>query len=92
MKRAAVILAVLSIALWAAAQNSGQAAQQTSGNGPGGPAPGAPPPAKRPPQAKTQAEFDAWKVAAANTDPARRKRQPTISPPNSPTANCAAAL
>jgi len=71
MKRTAVILAVLSIALCDAAQNSGQPAQQTPpAAGQTAPAQGAAPPAKRPPQAKTQPEFDAWKAAAANTDPA----------------------
>ncbi len=65
MKRAAVILGILSIAVWAEARNSGPAAQQNS------PAAGqAAPAAKRPPQAKTQPEFDAWKAAAANTEPA----------------------
>ncbi len=66
MKRAAVILGVLSIAIWAAAQNSSQTAP-AQGTTPGATAA---PPAKRPPQAKTQPEFDAWKAAAANTDPA----------------------
>jgi tetratricopeptide (TPR) repeat protein len=71
MKRTAVILEVLSIALCAAAQNSGQPAQQTPpAASQTAPAQTAPPPAKRPPQAKTQPEFDAWKAAAANTDPA----------------------
>jgi tetratricopeptide (TPR) repeat protein len=77
MKRAAVILAILSIAVWAQAQNAGQPAQQTTpGAGQTAPAtpatPGAAtaPPAKRPPQAKTQPEFDAYKTAAASTDAA----------------------
>ncbi|HEX9111382.1 MAG TPA: tetratricopeptide repeat protein [Terriglobales bacterium] len=71
MKRTAVILAVLTIALCAAAQNSGQPTQQTPpAAGQAAPAQGAAPPAKRPPQAKTQPEFDAYKAAAANTDPA----------------------
>jgi tetratricopeptide (TPR) repeat protein len=71
MKRTAVILAVISIALCAAAQNSGQSAQKTPPTaGQAAPAQGAAPAAKRPPQAKTQPEFDAWKAAAANTDPA----------------------
>jgi len=70
MKRTAFILAVLSIALCAAAQNSGTPAQQTPpAAGQAAPAPGAAPPAKRPPQAKTQPEFDAYNAAAANTDP-----------------------
>ena len=71
MKPTAVILAVMSIALCAAAQNSGKPAQQTPpAAGQAAPAQGAAPPAKRPPQAKTQPEFDAWKATAANTDPA----------------------
>jgi tetratricopeptide (TPR) repeat protein len=70
MKRTAVILAVLTIALCAAAQTSGTPAQQTPPAA-GQPArvQGATPAAKRPPQAKTQPEFDAYKVAVANTDP-----------------------
>ena len=71
MKPTAVILAVLSIALGAVAQNSGQPAQQTPpAASQTAPTPAAPPPAKRPPHAKTQPEFDAWKAASANTDPA----------------------
>ena len=77
MKRAAVILGILSIAVWAGAQTSGQPAQQNPpAAGQAAPAqsatPGATaaPAAKRPPQAKTQPEFDAWKAAAANTDAA----------------------
>ncbi len=66
MKRAAVFLAILSLAVFAVARSSGQTAQQTP------PAAGqaAAPAAKRPPQAKTQPEYDAWKAASANTDPA----------------------
>jgi tetratricopeptide (TPR) repeat protein len=73
MKRAAVILAILSIALWAKAQNSGQpAAQKPPVAVQAAPAQGAAavPPTKRPPQAKTQPEFDAYKAAAANSDAA----------------------
>jgi tetratricopeptide (TPR) repeat protein len=62
MKRAAIILAVLSLAAWGAAQS--QPAPQTPAVAPAAPA------AKRPPQAKTQPEFDAWKAASANTDAA----------------------
>ncbi|HXY78049.1 MAG TPA: tetratricopeptide repeat protein [Candidatus Acidoferrales bacterium] len=71
MKRAAVILGILSIAIWAEAGNSGLAAQQNP------PAAGqaAPAPAKRPPQTKTQQEYDAWKAAAAvTTDPAAAEK------------------
>ncbi len=77
MKRVALVLTILGVAAWAAAQtggtpapgNAAPSAQQTP---PGAPtAPGATAPAaKRPPQAKTQPEFDAWKAASGNTDPA----------------------
>ncbi len=75
MKRAAVILGmILSVAVWAGAQYSGQPAQQNPpAAGKAGPEQGtaAAPAGKRPPQAKTQQEFDAWKAADANkTDPA----------------------
>jgi tetratricopeptide (TPR) repeat protein len=76
MKQAAVILGILAIAAWATAQNAGQPAQQTPAAGqttPAGqtaPAGQVTPAGKRPPQAKTQPEFDAWKAASANTDPA----------------------
>lgn len=77
MKRAAVILGILSlgigiriapVAVWAQAQTGAAPAQQNPPAA-GQPAPGATAPAaKRPPQAKTQPEFDAWKLASANTD------------------------
>lgn len=77
MKRTAIILGILSIAVLAAAQSTGTPAQTppTTGqtvSGQGTTAPGTPaaPAAKRPPQAKTQPEFDAYKVAAAATDAA----------------------
>ncbi|MGD0791944.1 MAG: tetratricopeptide repeat protein [Terriglobales bacterium] len=56
----------MSVAVWAEAQNSGQAAP-TQGTTPGATAA---PAGKRPPQAKTQPEFDAWKAAAASPDAA----------------------
>jgi tetratricopeptide (TPR) repeat protein len=76
MKRAAVILAILSLGILsftagAAAQAGGQPAKQNPpAAGQAAPAQGAAtaPAAKRPPQAKTQPEFDAWKLAAASTD------------------------
>jgi tetratricopeptide (TPR) repeat protein len=70
MKRTAVIVGILSLGMltvagWAEAQASGQPAKQNPpAAGPAAPAP----PAKRPPQAKTQAEFDAYKAAMASTD------------------------
>jgi tetratricopeptide (TPR) repeat protein len=76
MKRVA-ILAIMSVAAWAGAQTTGStpaAGQAPAGQAPPAqatpaPAPGAPA-AKRPPQAKTQPEYDAYKVVAANTDAA----------------------
>jgi tetratricopeptide (TPR) repeat protein len=82
MKRAAVILGILtlvvtSVAVWAEAQNSTQpppqnppAAGQAAPAQATTPGAAAAPAGKRPPQAKTQPEFDAYKLAAANTDPA----------------------
>jgi len=75
MKRAAVILGILCIgiltfAVWAQAQASGQPAQKNPPAA-GQAAPAAAPPAgKRPPQLKTKPEQDAYNAAAANTDPA----------------------
>ena len=81
MKRAAVIPGILIVALWAAAQTTGTAPQTPPPAGQTAPAQAAPgqaapvqgaaaPAQKRPPQAKTQPEFDAYKVAAASTDAA----------------------
>ena len=82
MKRTATAMsvAILSVAVWAAAQTYGQGGQQNppaAGQGgqatpagqtaPTQAAPGLP--AKRPPQAKTQPEFDAWKVADESSRP-----------------------
>ena len=81
MKRAAVILGILSFAVWAEAQNAGQPAPQNPpAAGQAAPAQGttpgatAAPQGKRPPQAKTQPEFDAWKAATANTDAAAAEK------------------
>jgi tetratricopeptide (TPR) repeat protein len=73
MKRAAIVIAVLSMCTGSfgqgndkpAAQNppAGQAAGQAAGQP-------ATPPGKRPPAAKTQPEFDAYKAAMGQTDPA----------------------
>jgi tetratricopeptide (TPR) repeat protein len=77
-----MLVAIQCVAIWAAAQTASPGTQQNppaAGQAtPGGqavpagqaaPAPAAPT-GKRPPQAKTQPEFDAYKVAAANTDAA----------------------
>ncbi len=75
MKRAVIqgllIVGMLSFALGAEALNSGQAAAQNPpAAGQAAPAPQG----KRPPQAKTDAELDAWKTAAAlKTDAAEEK-------------------
>ncbi len=64
MKRAAILVVTLALVTLASAQTQTPPAQA------GAPATTPPPQVgKRPPQAKTQAEFDAYKVAAANTDP-----------------------
>ncbi len=79
MKRVVMVWAVLAIAAMGWSQSSGtqsqnppsgqQAAQQNQGA-----AGAAQAPAKRPPQAKTQPEFDAYKAAAAATDPAAAEK------------------
>jgi tetratricopeptide (TPR) repeat protein len=83
MKRAAMMIAMLGMVVWglteigfaqsgSAQSNSkpaGQSGAQTTGaNGQAAPA------GKRPPQAKTQPEFDAYKTAAAITDPAQQEK------------------
>src|SRR5450432_4173714 len=61
MKQAAMLVVILALATLVSAQTQTPPA-------PAGTAAATPPPlGKRPPQAKTQAEFDAYKVAAANT-------------------------
>jgi len=72
MKRTVIILGILSIAVWCFAQAGGQSTQQAKPAGQAAPAQGAaaPPTGKRPPQAKTQAEFEAWKAANASPDAA----------------------
>ncbi len=79
MKRAAVIAAVVTIAIWVVAQGTRVAAQTTPAAGQAAPAQGTAPAAaqpavKRPPQAKTQPEFDAYKAAAATTDAAAQEK------------------
>ncbi len=64
MKQAAMLVVILALITMVSAQTQTPPAQA-------GTAAATPPPqGKRPPQAKTQPEFDAYKVAAANTDPA----------------------
>jgi len=85
MRRAAILIAVLGVGAWSFGQsgnaqsggatNNGKpagttAAGQSSGSSSGQAAPAG----KRPPQAKTQAEFDAYKAAIAQTDAAAQEK------------------
>jgi tetratricopeptide (TPR) repeat protein len=78
MKRTAIFVAMLGMSVWSYAQSSpaGQqnapAGQASTGQAATGQA--AAPAGKRPPQAKTQPEFDAYKAAAALTDPAAQEK------------------
>lgn len=69
MKRAAIVIAVLGMCTWSAGQNNDKTAAQTPQSGQAA-GQAAAPQGKRPPQAKTQPEFDAYKAAIAQTDPA----------------------
>ena len=62
MKRAAMLVVILALATFVSAQT------QTPPAPAGTAATPTPPQGKRPPQAKTQAEFDAYKAAAANSN------------------------
>ncbi len=68
MKRVTMIFVVLALAAVGFAQQPAGKDQPAAQSGATQPA--AQPQAKRPPQAKTQPEFDAYKTAAANQDPA----------------------
>lgn len=71
--RAAVLIAVLGTCAWNFAQDKATSQNTPAGQAQAGQAAGqaqAAPAGKRPPQAKTQAEFDDFKAAAALTDPA----------------------
>src|SRR5580658_5173935 len=71
MKRTAIIVvAMLGVSVWSFAQD--KPATPSSQPAPAGQA--AAPAGKRPPQAKTQPEFDAYKAAAALTDPAAQEK------------------
>jgi tetratricopeptide (TPR) repeat protein len=71
MKHATMLIVILALATFVSAQD--KPAAQTTPPPAGATAP-AQPAGKRPPQAKTQAEFDAYKVAVANTDPAAMEK------------------
>lgn len=72
MKRLVMIGAVLAVATWSSAQANPPAAQTPAAQQ--GAAAPAPPAGKRPPQAKTQAEFEAYKTANALTDAAAQDK------------------
>ncbi len=72
MKRAAILIAVLGMCAWSFGQSNTKPATQSTPAGqaaqPAGQA--AAPAGKRPPAAKTQPEFEAYKAAVVQTDPA----------------------
>jgi tetratricopeptide (TPR) repeat protein len=74
MKRAAIVIievvAVLGMCAWSFGQGSDKPAAQNAPAGQTAPAAAAAPQGKRPPAAKTQPEFEAYKAAAGQTDPA----------------------
>jgi tetratricopeptide (TPR) repeat protein len=70
MKRAAMLVVTLALATFVSAQYQTPPAQSSPSQAGTAATPPPPPQGKRLPQAKTQAEFDAYKVAAAVTDPA----------------------
>src|SRR5207248_7534219 len=78
MKQAVMLVMIMALATLVAAQTQTPPAQSTpaqSKPAQAGTAPAQPPQGKRPPQAKTQAEFDAYKAATANTtDPAAMEK------------------
>ena len=80
MKRAAMILGMLAVAAFVAAQQPAPTQQKQPAAGAPGAAPQgttapAPPLGKRPPQAKTQPEFDAYNAAVATQkDPAATEK------------------
>jgi tetratricopeptide (TPR) repeat protein len=73
MKRTALItmIAMLGVSGWSFGQSKPAAPATTPGQAAGQ---AAAPAGKRPPQAKTQPEFDAYKIAAAITDPGAQEK------------------
>lgn len=79
MKRAAMTIAMLGLIAGVLGQIGLAQSNDKPAGQPNAPAAGqtnapATPPGKRPPQAKTQPEFDAYKTAAALTDPAAQEK------------------
>jgi tetratricopeptide (TPR) repeat protein len=73
MKSIAMTVAMLGITAWSFGQSSTTPAAAGQSGQPAGQAAAAPQ-GKRPPQAKTQPEFEAYKAAAALTDPAAQEK------------------
>lgn len=80
MKRAAMVLGILTVAAFVAAQQQAPTQQKQPAGAAGATQPqqgaaATPPAGKRPPQAKTQPEFDAYNAAMANQkDPAAMEK------------------
>jgi len=72
MKRAAIVIAVLGMCTWSFGQSNDKPAAKSAPAGQAAQPAGqtAAPQGKRPPAAKTQPEFEAYKAAAGQTDPA----------------------
>lgn len=70
MKRAAMIIAVLGMCSWSFGQGTEKPAAGQTAPPAGQTAPATAQQGKRPPAAKTQPEFDAYKAAVGQTDPA----------------------
>ena len=91
MKQVAMVVVMLALVTFGAAQQQPAAAPQDRPASACGPAAGRRSPrrpGKRPPQAKTQPEYEAYNAATAQTnDSAAMEKAPTISPPSFLTAN-----
>lgn len=75
MKQVAMVVVMLALVTFGAAQQQPAAAPQSQPPAQAGAAQPAAPQGKRPPQAKTQPEFDAYKaVMATNNDPAAMEK------------------
>src|ERR1700722_5419980 len=73
MKRIAIMVAMLGMAAWSFGQSDSKPAPGGQSGQTAAPA-ATGPQGKRPPQAKTQPEFEAYKAAAALTDPAAQEK------------------
>jgi tetratricopeptide (TPR) repeat protein len=74
MKRAAMMVAMLGISVWGLGQDTSKPASPSGQTAPAAGQAAAAPQGKRPPMAKTKEEFEAYKAAAALTDPAAQEK------------------